>query len=91
MAPRQRKSAAQAANDEPQVLEIVSDDQDQVIWVVGDWKGRAHYRCALCPFDTMDGGAMLAHYTNEHAPQAAQTIMTYDRQGRPVELTATEV
>lgn len=62
MARRKRDAEQQPAQHrrEPQ-----ADD----LYEVGLWHGVAHYRCRLCPFDTLRADAMLEHAAG-HGPRA---------------------
>lgn len=57
-------------------------------WTVGMWSTFSQWRCALCPFDTLDGlAAIEAHWLAEHAPPVpppVEKIQIYDRFGNPV-------
>jgi hypothetical protein len=75
--------------DDGDPAEIVEGPEGQILYVVGAWNGLPHYRCELCPFDTLDGEeAMVAHYLAMHAPPAPPVpvtiIQVYDRYGNPV-------
>ena len=71
------------------LAEVVEDADGQAIWTLGAWQTFPQWRCALCVWDTLDGeAAMVAHYLATHAPPPPpappQTIVVYDRYGRPV-------
>lgn len=69
------------------LAEIVEGQDGQILWVVGEWNGIPHYRCELCPFDTLAGeDAMIEHQLTAHAPKAQSSIIEiYDRRGKLVE------
>jgi hypothetical protein len=69
------------------LAEIVEGPEGQILYVVGEWNGIPHYRCELCPFDTLAGeDAMIEHQLTAHAPQAQSSIIQiYDRRGKLVE------
>lgn len=75
----------------PEVIVAADDQVDPYpLWTMGRWGDIPQWRCALCPFDTLDGEeAILAHYLAEHAPPAPVVappiIQVYDRYGNPVE------
>lgn len=83
-------ASAVAEDKSATVLEELVEDRDgQAIWTVGAWGTFQQWRCALCTWDTLDGeNAMVAHYLATHAPPPPpalpQTIIVYDRYGRPV-------
>jgi hypothetical protein len=66
---------------------IVEGPDGQILYVVGEWNGIPHYRCELCPFDTLTGEqAMIEHQLAAHAPTAQSSIIQiYDRRGKLVE------
>lgn len=80
-----RKTVSQ---DAPEISLIVEDLDEQVAWVVGQWGAMTQWRCALCPFDTLDGEqAMIEHYVTTHVQPAAAAespLMLADRFGNPV-------
>ena len=69
------------------LAEIVEGPDGQILYVVGEWNGFPHYRCELCPFDTLAGEeAMIEHQLTAHAPRAQSSIIPiYDRRGKLVE------
>lgn len=69
------------------LVEIVEGPDGQILWVVGEWNGIPHYRCELCPFDTLAGeDTMIEHQLTAHAPRAQSSIIRiYDRRGKQVE------
>ena len=67
---------------------FVADVEVDLRWTMGQWGDYPQWRCAACPFDTLDGEeAMQAHWQAEHAPPAPvvapPTIQIYDRWGNP--------
>ncbi len=73
----------------PEEILVASDQvKSEPLWVMGQWADMPQWRCSFCPFDTLDGEAvMLAHWQAEHAPPAPvvtpPTIQIYDRWGNP--------
>ncbi len=68
------------------LAEIVEGPEGLILYVVGEWNGIPHYRCELCPFDTLAGeDAMIEHQLTAHAPKAQSSIIEiYDRRGKLV-------
>jgi hypothetical protein len=54
-------------------------------FTVGKWGEFTQWKCAYCPFDTLEGeAAMLEHYHRVHAPVLAKAVRkpeTRDRFG----------
>lgn len=69
------------------LAKIVEGPDGLILYVVGEWNGIPHYRCELCPFDTLAGeDAMIEHQLTAHAPKAQSSIIEiYDRRGKLVE------
>ena len=70
------------------VLAVDVEVNPMWMWTMGRWGDMPQWRCAFCPFDTLDGEAvMLAHWQAEHAPPAPVVappiIQVYDRWGNP--------
>ncbi len=77
----------EAIEGQESLEEIVEGPDGQILYVVGEWNGFPHYRCELCPFDTLAGEeAMIEHQLTAHAPKAQSSIIQiYDRRGKLVE------
>lgn len=57
-------------------------------WTVSSWHGLPQWRCAQCPWDTLEGEeAMIAHIKAHHGPaiQAQPIVQAYDARGNPLE------
>lgn len=56
---------------------------------IGAWNGIRQYRCAHCPWDTLDREAMERHLTERHRPppepKPPSPIIVTDRFGQPVQ------
>ena len=84
MAKRQTES-----EQTPEEIFVAGEQADPApLWTMGQWGGIPQWRCACCPFDTLDGeDVMQAHWQAEHAPPAPvvtpPTIQIYDRWGNP--------
>lgn len=62
---------------------------------VGEWAGRAHYRCRLCAFDVVDSELnMLAHIQLKHrprrVPRRAPSVFVADKRGNDVSDTVVD-
>ena len=54
------------------------------LYTVGEWAGMKQWKCALCPWDTLEREeAMLEHLASAHAPPKPK-ILVADKRGRVV-------
>ena len=59
-------------------------------WTVGSWNGLPQHLCRLCPFDTLEGEAVIrAHYRERHGsppPEPPRRVVSQilDRWGEPI-------
>lgn len=61
--------------------------------VVGSWRGYTQYRCAGCPFDTLDAEKFVDHWKNCLAcnpPQAHEDAPAFEPAPAPVGETLVE-
>jgi len=42
-------------------------------YTVGQWRGRPHYKCALCPFDTLNEDAIFDHIASHQLARKSIT------------------
>lgn len=75
------------SGDRPELVEAAVEAEVKP-WTETLWGTRARWACVLCPFDTLDGEAVMAeHYLAEHAPPApapVERVQVYDRWGNAV-------
>lgn len=65
-----RKVRSTISSPQP-VVSVLPD-----LYEVGEWAGRPHYRCKLCPFNTLIGqDTVLTHLVDRHSSDAALEIL----------------